>query len=192
MKHQEYLPPVILKAIRAMVWVKSLFLCLSCLLMAYTFVFVVVLRYGFSADLFAYEEWLLIVCFWVYFIGASIGTYEDTHINADLLGSFLRNPKALWIRNLCVTGIEFFIACCAVYWSVIMIFAEFDEYPYWNTTIALKIPFVVPRLAIAVGFSFMAFYSLLKLYVTYRASPTITHKSADYSRPNNQAEVEVI
>ena len=46
-----------------------------------------------------------------------------------------------------------------------MIADEVAAYPRWQTTIALQIPFVVPRLAILVGFVFMTIYSVLHLYV---------------------------
>lgn len=48
---------------------------------------------------------------------------------------------------------------------VLMILDEIASLPNWTTTIALKIPFMIPRMAIVVGFAFMSFYSGLRLYV---------------------------
>ena len=77
-----------------MLRLKSAFLMVSTFIMALTFFMVVVIRYGFQGDLFAYEEWLLPICFWMYFLGSAIGTYEDTQIKADVLESWFTNPQA--------------------------------------------------------------------------------------------------
>ena len=63
---------------------------------------------------------------------------------------------------------ETFIALAVVYWAYLMIEREVLSYPFWQKTIALKIPFFVPRLGIFLGFVFMALYSLLHLYVLLR------------------------
>ena len=63
----EVLPKVIgvplLGSLRLMRWI----VVLSGFLMSVTFFAVVIIRYGFGGDLFAYEEWLLAVCFWGFF-----------------------------------------------------------------------------------------------------------------------------
>ena len=80
-------------AIHALLRVINATIILSGCIMALTFFCVVVLRYGFSADLFAYEEWLLVIAFWFFFMGSAVATYENSHINADILGIFLSRPK---------------------------------------------------------------------------------------------------
>lgn len=134
-------------------------------IMALTFGFVVVARYIFNADLFAYEEWLLIICMWMFFMASAMGTYDKSHVNADLLGFVFHDPKKLWWRSVIIETIEFFVALCIVYWAWLMLRDEVAYYPNWQTTIALKIPFIVPRLGIFFGFVLMAFYSGLHLFV---------------------------
>jgi TRAP-type C4-dicarboxylate transport system permease small subunit len=137
--------------------------------MAATFFCVVILRYGFQADLFAYNEWLLIICFWLYFMGGALGTYDGSHINADLLSHVVDSPRFNWARRVLVVTIELVIGIVIVYWAVLMIYDEIISYPSWQTTVALKIPFLVPRAAILLGFILMAFYSALHLYVLLKA-----------------------
>ncbi|WP_208991103.1 TRAP transporter small permease subunit [Pseudovibrio sp. Tun.PSC04-5.I4] len=139
--------------------------------MAGTFFLVVIFRYGFGSDLFAYEEWLLIICFWMYFAGSAMGTYDGTHVNADLLTYVIKDPRKAHIRSAIIGAIEFIIAMALVYWSLLMIIDEVGSYPRWRTTIALRIPFLVPRSAMLVGFATMAFYSLLHLIVLLKAGP---------------------
>ena len=161
----EHIPAPLRRPVRAMLAVKGTFVSIASLIMGATFLCVVVLRYGFATDLFAYEEWLLTICLWLYFMGSALGTYENSHVNADLLNYLTDSQRLQWIRSLIVCVIELVVTAFAIYWAILMILDEFASYPYWQTTIALKIPFLVPRFGIVFGFAFMAFYSGLRLYV---------------------------
>lgn len=175
----DQLPRGLQRPVRMMVAVKGAFVCVASLIMAATFFCVVILRYGFHADLFAYNEWLLIVCFWLYFMGGALGTYDGSHINADLLSHVVKNPRFNWLRRVVVVSIELVVGIAIVYWAVLMIYDEIDSYPSWQTTVALKIPFLIPRLAILVGFLLMAFYSALHLYVLFRTGVTGSEAAGD-------------
>ncbi|WP_299210641.1 TRAP transporter small permease [uncultured Tateyamaria sp.] len=148
-----------------MLKIKSFFLILSTFILALTFFMVVVFRYILESDLFAYEEWLLPMCFWLFFLGSAVGTYDDTQIKADILEEWFKNPRAIWMRRVILTAIELLITIFLVYWAILMLRDELASYPQWQTTIALRIPFFVPRLGIFVGLVFMALYSALHLYV---------------------------
>ncbi|MHA7877092.1 TRAP transporter small permease [Roseivivax sp.] len=164
----DHLSPGLARLVRGLLRLQTIYVCLGCLIMALTFFFVVLFRYGFEADLFAYEEWLLIVCFWLYFLAAGLGTWEDKHVNADLLNFALSDPRKRRIRAVTITAIELVVLLALVYWAVLMMIEEVGDYPRWQTTIALRIPFLVPRAAIFAGFSLMAFYSALRLWIMLR------------------------
>lgn len=159
------LPPRLGRVVRAMVAIKLAFSAVAILILPVTFFFVVLFRYVLERDLFAYEEWLLPISFWLYFMASAVGSYQDKQIRADILESYFGSARAVWIRRVMLSVIETIIAFAVVYWAWLMIAREFDMYPFWQKTIALKIPFFVPRLGIFLGFLFMAFYSLLHLYV---------------------------
>ena len=163
-----HIPATLQRPVRLLLAVKGAFICVASLIMAATFFCVVILRYGFGADLFAYEEWLLIICFWLYFMASAIGTYENSHVNADLLNYLTDDQRLRWLRSVIVCTIELIVSLAALYWAVLVIRDEFASYPYWQTTIALKIPFIVPRFALLTGFGLMSFYSALRLYVLFR------------------------
>ena len=163
----DYLPGALRGPVRMMLAVKGAFVSVASLIMAATFFCVVILRYGFETDLFAYEEWLLIICFWLYFMASALGTYENSHVNADLLNYLTDNERLKWVRSLLVCSIELVVTLFAVYWAVLVLRDEIASYPYWQATIALKIPFIVPRFALLLGFGLMAFYSALRLYVLW-------------------------
>lgn len=144
---------------------------LSGCIMALTFFCVVILRYGFGADLFAYEEWLLVIAFWFFFLASAVATYRDTHINADILGIFLSRPRTIWLRALVVMVIEFLILIYLSYLGFVMVLEDITDYPRWQTTIALKIPFLVPRLGIFTGFLLMTVFTALALIVHLKTDP---------------------
>ncbi len=180
----ENVPAALRRPVRLMLAVKTAFICVASLIMAGTFLCVVILRYGFNADLFAYEEWLLIICFWLYFLASAIGTFENTHVNADLLNYLTDSPSLIWLRSVVVATIELVVSAVVIYWAVLMLMDEFGAYPYWQTTIAMKIPFIVPRFAILVGFIFMTFYSGLRLYILLKLGPSaVAEKSSPPLEP---------
>lgn len=177
----DHLPAGLGKAVKMMISIKSYFLALSTFILALTFLFVVVSRYILHTDLFAYEEWLLPMCFWLFFMGSAVGTYEDTQIKADILESYITNPRTIWLRRVILSAIEFLITVFLIYWGILMLIDEISSYPQWQTTIALRIPFAVPRVGIVLGFTFMAFYSALHLYVLYRGGPAYVTSLLDKS-----------
>ncbi|EBA16807.1 DctQ (C4-dicarboxylate permease, small subunit) [Roseobacter sp. SK209-2-6] len=136
-----------------------LFVAAGGLLMAFTFLAVVIIRYGFAGNLFAYEEWLLAISFWTFFFGAALAAERKSHVNADILGVILGNSKLAWWRGILVYLIEILIGIYIVYWCYLAVESEILAYPLWERTTALKIPAVVPRTAIMVGFFFMTLFN---------------------------------
>ena len=175
----DQLPRALQGPVRGMLAFKSVFVVIACLIMAGTFFFVVIVRYGFEGDLFAYNEWLLMVCFWLFFMGGALGTYEGSHINADLLDYLTEDQRLRWLRKLVVTVIEVGVSIALVYWAVLMIYDEIESYPNWTVTPALKIPFLIPRVGILVGLLMMSFYSALHLYALIKTRTRAVQAVAD-------------
>ena len=50
-------------------------------------------RYILEGNLYGYEEWVKILAFWLYFMGAAVGAYNRTHIRADLVNAYLKDGK---------------------------------------------------------------------------------------------------
>lgn len=188
----QHLSPGWSRFVDRLVTIKSWLLAIGCIIMAGTFFLVVIFRYGFGSDLFAYEEWLLIICFWMYFAGAALGTYDGSHVNADLLTYVIKDPRKAHVRAVVIGSIEFIIAMALVYWSALMIIDEIDSYPRWRATIALRIPFFVPRLAMLIGFATMAFYSLLHLIVLIKTGPSISKAAPEVQQSNDEVTPPVI
>lgn len=177
----DHLPRGLGATVKTMIRIKSYFLSVSTFILALTFFFVVVFRYILHADLFAYEEWLLPLSFWLFFLGSAVGTYEDTHIKADILESYIKNPRTIWLRRVTLGVIELIVTLFLIYWGILMLIDEIASYPQWQTTIALRIPFAVPRFGIVLGLTFMAFYSALHLYVLLKGGTAFVMASLDKS-----------
>jgi len=175
----DQLPRALQGPVRGLLAFKTVFVVIACLIMAGTFFFVVIVRYGFEGDLFAYNEWLLMVCFWLFFMGGALGTYEGSHINADLLDYLTEDQRLRWLRKLVVTVIEVGVSIALVYWAVLMIYDEIESYPNWTVTPALKMPFLIPRAGILVGLLMMSFYSALHLYALIKTRTRAVQAIAD-------------
>ncbi len=189
---EDALPAGLGRFVRAMVRVKSALVAVALPILPITFFIVVLFRYVLERDLFAYEEWLMPICFWLYFLGGALGTYYDKQINADLLDTLTDNPKLQWLRKLAIQVIELAITLVLVYWAWLMLADEIADYPRWKTTIALKIPFIVPRIGIFVGFAFMAFYSALAIYLMLRVGPDRYVEAMQKARQEEPDEEEVV
>lgn len=158
------LNPCLSRLVDAMIAAKGYFLALASLVLAFVFFFVVILRYWFQTDLFAYEEWVLMVAFWVYFLGGAVGSYENTHVKADFLLSIIKTPEKRWLVQNFTLLAEVLIGLMLCYWSWLMLAEELDAYPDWQRTTGLELPFFIPKLGIALGFVLMTFYTALHLY----------------------------
>lgn len=174
------LPKIIGVPLNWSLQVMKLIVLISGCVMALTFFFVVVVRYGFQGDLFAYEEWLLAIAFWGFFAGAVIASEKKLHINADILGIIIKSPRLAWQRQLLVLIIELVVVIAIAYWGYLMVADEFEFYPRWKMTPALKIPFVVWRGAIFVGFVYMSMFAAAHLYVHVKEGiPSVDKKEGE-------------
>jgi TRAP-type C4-dicarboxylate transport system permease small subunit len=188
---ESFLPDQMGRVVKTMVRLKTALVVVSLPILPITFFGVVFFRYILERDLFAYEEWLLPICFWIFFLGSALGTYHEKQINADLLDTFTDSRKLQWLRKITIQIIELSITLVLVYWAWLMLADEISDYPVWKTTIALKIPFIIPRTGIFVGFAFMAIYSALGIYLMLRAGPDGYADAMQRMRQNDSDEEKV-
>lgn len=168
---EDDLPSGLRKLVRLLVKIKTTLVVIAIPVLPITFFFVVFFRYILERDLFAYEEWLMPICFWMFFLGSALGTYHDKQINADLMDALTDNKKIIWFRKVAITFVELIVTLFVLHWGWLMLADEIAAYPRWKTTIALKIPFFVPRVGIFLGVLFMAFYSAVAVYVLIKVGP---------------------
>ncbi|MBW1776521.1 MAG: TRAP transporter small permease [Deltaproteobacteria bacterium] len=120
----------------------------------------VMLRYVFGSPLFGVEEMVTLIAMWLYFLGASYGAYERSHIKAELVHLWFKTPRSLARVKSIASVITVALSLIMVRWS----------YPYFiwgiqegETSQALLLPMVLSQSAVFFGAILMAFYFFVEL-----------------------------
>lgn len=118
---------------------------------------VVLMRYVFHTDVFAFDEIVLVIAYWMYFLGSGYALYEGTHVKADVLEAFVPRRIKLALRSL-VGLIQVVLGIIYIGWAWEMIVYSWTEMP---KTIVWEIPIAFPQTSVFIGFILMTFYSLV-------------------------------
>lgn len=113
------------------------------------------LRYVFKTNLYGMEEIISIFAFWLYFVGGAYGAFEDSHIKADVVSSFVTNQKLQSTLIAFSTGVTAFFCFVGIYlaWGMLSFsFLRGTQTPVW------RIPLWIPQGAVFLGFVLMALY----------------------------------
>ena len=146
-------------------------------------------RYILHKDLYGAEEFILIFAFWLYMMGAAYGSFEDSHIQADIVNEYVKNEKIKLRMKLLVSFISTTVCIVINYWAY--------NYFVWGIvkharSIAWRIPMVIPQSSILLGFSIMSIYSLVRFYQVFREAfpgKSQAGKDGDGLKPSRQGEV---
>ena len=115
-------------------------------------------RYVLEINLFGMEEVIIIFAFWLYFIGASYGTYEKSHISADIVTVYIKNKSLQAIMKMIVSIITLILCLLFTYWSVDFFMWGIEQ---GATSTSLHIPMTIPQSSIFIGFILMSFYLIV-------------------------------
>ena len=120
----------------------------------------VMLRYVFGSPLFGVEELVTLIAMWLYFLGASYGAYERSHIKAELVHLWFKTPRSIARINTLSSLITVALSLIMVSWS----------YPYFvwgitegETSQALLLPMVLSQSAVFFGAILMSIYFIAEL-----------------------------
>ena len=166
---------------RALAFASSMFI-------AGAFCLVVLLRYVFDSDLFAYEEWVLLVAFLLYFVGGALASHDDVHIKGDVIQEYIRSART---RSLYLGGVlllEAAIAAALTYFAARMFVNEFARWPGIPATPVYGIPLAAPRFFIFAGLALMTLHAFLNGYRKVRAGlamPRATDAPTADTRPGD-------
>src|SRR5699024_1279404 len=129
----------------------------SSLLIAFGLGAQVVMRYFLKTDLYGIEELLVLPTIWLYFMGASYGTYMKKHISADLVSVYIKKDITRIIINLITSFITVILTLILTIWGY-----QFFMWSLSNgaTSTIWKIPNYSHRFSIYLGFILMLIYFL--------------------------------
>jgi TRAP-type C4-dicarboxylate transport system permease small subunit len=117
----------------------------------------VLMRYVFYRDFPGFEELLRIPMFWLYFMGASYGSLERSHISADMVDTFVKYET---IQRV----IKFFVNTLAIIALIVLVCMSFQYVTwniYWNSsTPTYKLPMVTSQGALLIGFVLMLYFDI--------------------------------
>lgn len=123
--------------------------------------FAAVITRALNINFLGYEEVLIICAFWLYMLGTAYGSYEDSHIKADVIvvmmpEGFTKSLIALLRNTLTlVLGTIFFLWAFQLFqWTIIME----TKTPVW------RIPVTVSQSSLLFGLTVATFYNAVYLY----------------------------
>lgn len=123
--------------------------------------FAAVITRALNINFLGYEEVLIICAFWLYMLGTAYGSYEDSHIKADIIVVMMPEGRTkttiAMIRNTLslVLGIIFLLwAMQLFHWTIIME----NKTPVW------RIPMTVSQSSLLFGLTVATFYNAVYLY----------------------------
>lgn len=125
-----------------------------------TVVVSVLLRYIFKSDLYGLEEIVTIIAMWLYFLGGVYGSYENSHIKADILSVYVTSEKKLRVLRMLSLVISAAASVMLAKWGI--------DYMLWSIkiggeTVSLHLPMLLSRIPLTICFVFMSFYSIFHL-----------------------------
>jgi len=120
----------------------------------------VIMRYVIHYPGMEVEEIATLVAFWLYFIGAAYGTYDRSHIKAEIFHLVFKNPRKLAAVRVTATLITLALSGLMVYWGYL--------YFVWGITKVersrvLLMPMVISQSSIFFGAILMFLYFLAEL-----------------------------
>lgn len=117
-------------------------------------------RYVLHVDFYGQEELITLIATWLYWIGGTYASYENSHIQADVLSTMLKNPKVLFILKIITFVISIVVCAVLTMWSFKY---SMDAFRINSITSGLKIPMVTSQIALFVGFTLMLIHTLINL-----------------------------
>ena len=121
-------------------------------------VYSVVLRYVFKGNFYGSDEVIMLFAFWLYFMGAVYGSFENSHIKADLLNVYIKNMRKKDAVALLGQILTIVVNTIVLVWAIRYFGAEIAK---GGLSTGLKIPLVIPKSAVFFGFLLMEFYHVV-------------------------------
>ena len=148
---------VTLLKIQRLVLVISVCICTSAVFLE------VILRYLFNTSFIGIEEFAAYLSFWMYFIGASYGAYERSHIKAELTHLVFGNTINYAKCRALTSFISFAATAYIIPWGYNYMIWGFERGEQSSSTLlGSNYPVVYFQLSIFIGLCLICFYFLVE------------------------------
>lgn len=128
------------------------------------------MRYILKMDFYGSEEIILMVGFWLFFVGSMSAAREKSHLNANMVSIFTKNETIIMYAELIKDIASLAICGMAIYWS----------YGYWSWVFPLrpktsvhKIPYYIQQFPMVMSFVIWGVYLIrdtVKSFINVRTS----------------------
>lgn len=129
-------------------------------------------RYILEGNLYGYEEWVKMLAFWLYFIGAAIGAYSRTHVSADLVNAYLPDGRLkkflIVVRNLVTVCVASLFTWYGFDFFMFGYLGPLGTGIAIPTTSVWRIPMWIGYLPVFIGLLFMVIYFARDLVLSLR------------------------
>lgn len=117
----------------------------------------VLLRYVLNLSLFGVDEIIVMVAYWLYFIGGAYATATDGHIKADLVSAFVHNARVVYVVRFLAKLLELTVTIFFCRWS--FRYFLYTGVAKWPVTAGLHIPHIFMMMPLFIGYALCAFLS---------------------------------
>lgn len=133
-------------------------------------------RYIIGGDLYGFEEWVKLFAFWLYFMGGAYGAFNDTHVSADIVDSYMQEGTfkraVIFLRNFITTAISLLFTWYGYDFFMFGFMGPLGTGVAIPRTTVWQIPLWTSYLAIFLGLIFMSYYFLMRTLRNFRALVT--------------------
>jgi TRAP-type C4-dicarboxylate transport system permease small subunit len=130
-------------------------------------------RYLFKINFYGYDEIVILLAFWFYFIGAAYGSYNNTHVTADVVDAYFPDgstKRALtFIRQLITASICGVFTYFAFNFFLFGFVGPLGNFTFQPKTMVWRIPLWISYSSVFVGLFFMEIYFLRNLVLGAKA-----------------------
>ncbi len=120
----------------------------------------VIMRYVIHYPGMEVEELATMIAFWFYFIGGAYGTFDRSHIKAEMLHLFFKDPRKIATGRAISTFIALCLCGLMVYWAGLYVIWGITKH---EKSRILNLPMVYSQVSIFIGAILMFIYFLAEL-----------------------------
>ncbi|MDR3165015.1 MAG: TRAP transporter small permease [Synergistaceae bacterium] len=148
----------------------SLILVINSLAMTLMITCAALARYVFKFNFYGYDEIVVLIAFWMYFMGAAYGAYNNTHVTADIIDAYFPPGVARkiltflrWLITSVACGLFVYYGYGYIKFSFMGPLENFMAIP---KSMVWRIPLWTSHAAIFFGLIFMEIYFLRNLVLS--------------------------